>query len=535
MPPTPGVAPVLVDDRSPVRRHALGDVLTRTAARAPDRTAIVWQGRRETYGEYNAVVNRVAHAVAERGVRQGTRVAVLSHNCREFLIAYFALAKLGAISVPINFMLGAEEVAFILRHSGAEGMIVEAELGAVATEALHQAGRAELPGLRGWIGPAAAPSGWDAFGDWESNGDDGEPGVAVGDDDPVQLMYTSGTEARPKGVVLSSRSLLWQYAACIIDGEMAPDDVEVHALPFYHCAALHVFFSPNVYLGAANVVLPRPDPGMILRTIESERANRLFCPPTVWISLLRQPDLERYDLSSLTKGYYGAAPMPVEILHELAKRLPQVRLWNFYGQTEMAPLATVLRPHEQLPRAGSAGIACLNVETRVVDEEDRTLPRGEVGEIVHRSPHATLGYWNDEEKTAELFRNGWLHTGDLGVMDADGYLTIVDRKKDMIKTGGENVSSREVEEVIFQHPDVAEVAVFGVPHEHWIEAVTAAVVLRPGAVATPAELIAHARGKLAGYKVPKLVVIVHDLPRNPSGKILKRTLREQFAKDGSRS
>ena len=522
------------DDRSRARRHALGDVLARTATRTPDRTAIVWQGRRETYGEYNAAVNRVAHAVAGRGVRRGDRVALLSRNCREFLVAYFALAKLGAISVPVNFMLGAEEVAFILGHSGAEGMIAQAELGAVATEALRLAGREGTAGLRGWIG-ADPPPGWDAFGDWESNGDDGEPGTAVADDDPVQLMYTSGTEARPKGVVLSSRSLLWQYAACIVDGEMAPDDVEVHALPFYHCAALHVFFSPNVYLGATNVVLPGPDPALILQAIERERANRLFCPPTVWISLLRRPDLDKYDLSSLTKGYYGAAPMPVEILHELAARLPQVRLWNFYGQTEMAPLATVLRPHEQLRRAGSAGVPCLNVETRVVDEQDRPVPPGAVGEIVHRSPHAALGYWNDEDKTAELFRDGWLHSGDLGVMDADGYLTIVDRKKDMIKTGGENVSSREVEEVVFQHPDVAEVAVFGVPHEHWIEAVTAAVVLRPGAGTTPGELIAHTRTKLAGYKVPKLVVIVEDLPRNPSGKILKRTLRERFARSGSGS
>ena len=540
---------MLADDRSPVRRHALGDLLTRTAARAPDRTAIVWRERRETYGEYNAVVNRVAHAMTGRGVRRGMRVAILSHNCREFVIAYFALAKLGAISVPINFMLGAEEVAFILGHSGAEGMIVEGELGAVAIEALGAAGLADRPGLRGWIaggdapdapagggtGTRIAPPGWDAFADWEANADDGEPGVAVGDDDPLQLMYTSGTESRPKGVILSSRSLLWQYAACIIDGEMAADDVEVHALPFYHCAALHVFFSPNVYLGATNVILPRPDPGLILQTIERERANRLFCPPTVWISLLRHPDLDRFDLSSLVKGYYGAAPMPVEILHELSRRLPAVRLWNFYGQTEMAPLATVLRPHEQLERAGSAGIPCLNVETRVVDDEDRPVPPGEVGEIVHRSPHATLGYWDDDEKTAELLRNGWLHSGDLGVMDADGYLTIVDRKKDMIKSGGENVSSREVEEVIFQHPDVAEVAVFGVPHEHWIEAVTAAVVLRPGAGATAADLVTFARGKLAGYKSPKSVVIVDDLPRNPSGKILKRTLRERFATAGSRS
>jgi fatty-acyl-CoA synthase len=515
----------VVDTRSRVRRHALGDLLTRTAARTPHRTAIVWQGRRETYGDYNAAVNRVAHSIAARGVRAGTRVAILSHNCREFLIAYFALAKLGAISVPINFMLGPSEVAFILTHSGAEGMIADAALGDVATGALALAGGA---GPRGWIGDVPA-AGWEAFSVWESGGAETEPDVAVADDDPIQLMYTSGTESRPKGVILSSRSLLWQYAACIIDGEMAPDDVEVHALPFYHCAALHVFFSPNVYLGATNVVLPGPDPKAILAAIEQERANRLFCPPTVWIALLRHPDFDRHDLSSLTKGYYGAAPMPVEVLQELTRRLPGIRLWNFYGQTEMAPLATVLRPHEQLARAGSAGVACLNVETRVVDELDRPVPPGEVGEIVHRSPHATLGYYNDPEKTADLFRNGWFHSGDLGVMDADGYLTIVDRKKDMIKSGGENVSSREVEEVLFAHPEVAECAVFGIPHDYWIEAVAAAVVVRQGACVAPEDLVTFARTKLAGYKAPKYVVVVPDLPKNPSGKILKRELRERFA------
>jgi fatty-acyl-CoA synthase len=502
-------------DRELVRHHSLGTILTRTAARTPQRTALVWQGRRESYGEYNAAVNRVANALAARGVTAGMRVAMLSHNSREFVVAYFALAKLGAISLPINFMLGADEVAFILEHAGAEGMIVEAELGDVAQKAFLGSG------VRGWIGDGPA-AGWERFDVWEDHDDDREPSVVVADDDPIQLMYTSGTESRPKGVILSSRSLLWQFAACIIDGEMSPDDVEVHALPFYHCAALHVFFSPNV-------ILARPDPAVILRTIEEERANRLFCPPTVWISLLRHPDFDRTDLSSLTKGYYGASAMPVEVLHELSRRLPGIRLWNFYGQTEMAPLATVLRPHEQLERSGSAGVPCLNVETRVVDDDDHPVATGVVGEIVHRSPHATLGYWEDAEKTAALFRHGWFHSGDLGVMDADGYLSVVDRKKDMIKTGGENVSSREVEEVVFGHPDVEEVAVFGVPHPHWVEAVAAAVVVRRGSTLDATEVMTFARDRLAGYKSPKYVVMVTELPKNPSGKILKRDLRERFA------
>jgi len=257
--------------------------------------------------------------------------------------------------------------------------------------------------------------------------------------------------------------------------------------------------------------------------------TKLFAPPTVWISLLRSPEFDTTDLSPLRKGYYGASAMPVEVLREMQRRLPEVRLWNFYGQTEMAPLATILSPEDQLTHAGSAGHAALNVETAVVDDHDRLVPAGTVGEIVHRSPHAMLAYYRDEEKTAEAFRHGWFHSGDLGVLDADGRLSVVDRKKDMIKTGGENVASREVEEVVYGVDGVAEVAVFGVPHPNWVEAVSAAVVPKPGATISPEAVIAHCRGLLAGFKVPKYVVVVDALPKNPSGKILKRDLRDTHA------
>jgi fatty-acyl-CoA synthase len=221
--------------------------------------------------------------------------------------------------------------------------------------------------------------------------------------------------------------------------------------------------------------------------------------------------------------------MPVEVLREMSRRLPDVRLYNFYGQTEMSPMATLLRPEDQLRKAGSAGRAALNVETQVVDDDGRAVAPGEVGEIVHRSPHAMLGYWNDAEKTVDAFHGGWFHSGDLGVIDEEGYLSVVDRKKDMIKTGGENVASREVEEAIYAHPAVQEVAIFGIPDPKWIEAVTAAVVLRAGEQASETELIAFCRERLAAFKAPKHVVLVDALPKNASGKILKRDLRERFA------
>ena len=504
------------------RQHTIGDLLRRSAARHPAKTAIVFGDLRQSYADLDLMVNRTANALAARGVRKGDRFAVFSHNNHAFVVAYFALARLGAISVPVNFMLGAEEVAYILEHSGATGILAEDALLPVAREAVS-----ERVTVRGVIG--AGQEGWEPFTAWSSHDDGSEPAVEIADDDPIQIMYTSGTESRPKGAVLSSKSLISQYVTCMVDGEMSHDDVEVHALPLYHCAQLHCFLTPGIYLGATNIVLPGASPAAILATIEGERATKLFCPPTVWISLLRHPDFDRRDLSSLRKGYYGASIMPVEVLKEIAARLPDVRLFNFYGQTEMAPVATILRPEEQLTRLGSAGKPALNVETRIVDDADRPVPPGTVGEIVHRSPHAMLGYWNDPDKTAEAFRGGWFHSGDLGVMDADGYLSVVDRKKDMIKTGGENVASREVEEAIYQHPAVAEAAVFGVPDEKWIEAVTAAVVLRQGAELTAGELIGFLRGRLAPFKTPKRVMFVDALPKNASGKVLKRELREAMA------
>ncbi|MYW02925.1 AMP-binding protein, partial [Streptomyces sp. SID3343] len=395
------------------------------------------------------------------------------------------------------------------------------ELTATADAAL--AGR---DALRVVLGPAV--EGWEPFAALIGAGG-AVPRVELADDDPVQIMYTSGTESRPKGAVMTSRNLLAQYATAIIDGGMSADDVEIHALPLYHCAQLHCFLTPDVYLGATSIILPAPDPATLLATVEREGVTKLFCPPTVWIALLRHPDFDTRDLSSLRKGYYGAAAMPVEVLGELRRRLPALSLYNFYGQTEMSPVATILGPDEQERKAGSAGRAGLNVQTIVVDEHDIPVPTGEIGEIVHRGPHTMLGYWNEPERTAEAFRNGWFHSGDLGVLDDEGYLTVVDRKKDMVKTGGENVAGREVEETIHAHPAVAEAAVFGVPHPYWIEAVTAVVVPKPGETLTPDEVITHCRTTLAGFKVPKYVVITDALPKNPSGKILKRQLREAHA------
>jgi fatty-acyl-CoA synthase len=516
------------DEIARTRRQTLDDIPRRSARRFASRTAVIDGDTSLTFAEFDASIDRVAAALSGAGLAKGDRLALLSHNCWQYPVLVFATARIGVILVPVNFMLGPEEVAYILDHSGSAALVAEAALVPVATEAVRcSLGtvriRAEIR-----LDGAQGHDGWMNVETWFAH-EGSPPCVEIGDEDPLRIMYTSGTESRPKGALLSSRSLMWQYASCIAVGEMSERDVEVHSMPLYHCAQLDNFLITDLYLGATSVILRRPDPVLILRAIERESATNLFCPPTVWIELLRSPELAKRDVSSLRKGYYGASPMPAEVLRDLRARFPNLRLWNFYGQTEMASLATALPPHEQDEFAGSAGHPAPNVETRIVDPDGNEVPVGTVGEIVHRSPQLILGYYRDPKQTAEAFQSGWFHSGDLGRFDDEGRLYVVDRRKDMIKSGGENVSGREVEEVLYEHDAVSEAAVFGVEDPRWVEAVAAVVVLQAERRVTAHELIAHCRTRLAGFKVPKYVVLAESLPKNPSGKILKRELRTMYA------
>ncbi|CAM3348719.1 fatty acyl-CoA synthetase [Nocardioides dubius] len=509
------------------RSQSLGDIPRRSAARFPDRVAIVHRDVRLTFAELDARIDAAAAAFHAAGLRPGDRLALLSHNCWQFPVVAFAAARLGVVLVPVNFMLTSAEIAYILDDCTARAIVVEDALLDVAEGALTATRnrveiRAAIP-LAGQRRP-----GWRDLDAWIAEPAPSAPPVTVGDDDLIRIMYTSGTESRPKGAMHSSRSLMWQYLSCIVTGGMSADDVEVHAMPLYHCAQLDNFLSTDLMLGATSIILDRPAPEALQAAVRDWRATKLFCPPTVWIALLGADGFAAEDLRTLRKGYYGASALPPELIRQMTTALPDLRLWNFYGQTEMASLATALGPEDQAARPGSAGRPALNVETRIVDDEDRELPAGVVGEIVHRSPQATLGYLNQPAKTAEAFRGGWFHSGDLGYLDDDGYLWVVDRKKDMIKTGGENVASREVEEVLFELDDVLEAAVIGLPDPHWVEVVTAVVVARPGTEVTEDRVREHCRTRLAGFKVPKQVHVVTALPKNPSGKILKRALRERF-------
>jgi fatty-acyl-CoA synthase len=508
------------------REQGLGDILRRTAARAPAKTAVICGATRWTYAELDALCNRLGRGLLARGIGKGDRVAVLSRNSHAFVALRFALARIGAVLVPINFMLNAQETQFILAGSGARLLGVGPDFVATAQAAARGTAVDEIVWMPG-EDPADPAPGLVAF-DALFDADASPLKVSVDGRDLLQIVYTSGTESSPKGAMLTHDAVLWQYTSCVIDGGMAGDDLVLHALPLYHCAQLDVFLGPAIYLGATSVIIGKPAPELILSLIARHRVTSFFAPPTVWISLLRSPAFDTTDLTSLRKGYYGASIMPVEVLLEMQRRLPDVRLWNLYGQTEIAPVATVLGPEDQLRKAGSAGKPALNVETRVVDAEMRDVAVGEVGEIVHRSPHLMIGYYNDPVRTEAAFQGGWFHSGDLATVDDEGYITVVDRVKDMIKTGGENVASREVEETIYRLPAVSEVAVVGLPDSRWIEAVTAFIVVKTGQTLGEAQVIAHCLEAMAHYKAPKRVVFVENLPRNPSGKLLKRDLRQRF-------
>jgi fatty-acyl-CoA synthase len=506
-------------------RQTLGDLLRRTRQRFPNKLAIRCGKTDWTYAEFDDTCNRLAAGLASQGIAIGDRVAVLARNSHAFAALRFALARLGAVLVPINFMLSAGEARFILQHSGARMLCLD-----VGLAALGRAASADTAVMH-WVclpseDPTAPVSGMVDFDQLLQHGVLEQR--ALRGDMLAQIIYTSGTESRPKGAMLTHEAVISEYVSCIVDAEIDETDRVLHALPLYHCAQLDVFLGPCVYVGATSVITGKPTPENLLAMMAGNTINSFFAPPTVWIGLLRAPQFDGTDLSRLTKGYYGASIMPVEVLKEIQRRLPQVRLWNLYGQTEIAPVATVLKPEDQLRKAGSAGRPALNVETRVVDDDMNDVPLGAIGEIVHRSPQLLRGYYNDPERTAAAFAGGWFHSGDLATVDSEGYITVVDRKNDMIKTGGENVSSREVEEAIYCIEGVSEVAVVGLPDPKWIEAVTAVVVAKTGHPLTEAGIIAACSGRLAHFKMPKRVILVDALPKNPSGKLLKRELRQQF-------
>ena len=485
-------------------------VLRRSAQRVPARVAVEYRERAWTYEELDEAVSRAAGLLRGEGLAPGERVAAYGHNSDAYLIAFLACARAGLVHVPVNQNLTGEDLAYIVGQSGSSLVLTDPGLAGqladdVRTLPLRDADDSlldRLPGTAPYDGPDSRT------------------------EDLVQLLYTSGTTALPKGAMMTHRALVHEYLSAITALDLSAGDRPVHSLPLYHSAQLHVFLLPYLAVGATNIILDAPDGDRLFDLIESGRADSLFAPPTVWIGLANRPDFGTRDLSGLRKAYYGASIMPVPVLERLRERLPKLAFYNCFGQSEIGPLATVLGPDEHKGRLDSCGRPVLFVDARVVDEDGKDVPDGTSGEIVYRSPQLCEGYWDKPEETAAAFRDGWFHSGDLAVRDAHGFFTVVDRVKDVINSGGVLVASRQVEDVLYTHEGVAEVAVIGLPDDRWIEAVTAVVV--PRGEVTEAQLIDHAREKLAHFKAPKRVVFVEKLPRNASGKILKRELRERF-------
>lgn len=494
-----------------VRKNTVDGLVHDSARRVPDRVAVRYRERSWTYAELDAAVSTGAAVLRDRyGLAEGDRVATFAHNSDAYLVAFLACARAGLTHVPVNQNLTGEDLAHILENCAGSLVLADPDLAGRIPAGFAVRPLRDAPGS--FLAELAVPV---PYARSES------PSLLA------QLLYTSGTTALPKGAMMTHEALCHEYESAIAALDLREEDLPVHSLPLYHSAQMHVFLLPYLAVGARNTIVDAPVAAEIFDLVEAGEADSLFAPPTVWIGLANHPDFETRDLGALRKAYYGASIMPVPVLERLRARLPGLGFYNCFGQSEIGPLATVLGPREHEGRMDSCGRPVRHVEARVVDEDGADVPDGTAGEVVYRSPQLCRGYWNDAEATKEAFRDGWFRSGDLAVRDEEGYFTVVDRVKDVINSGGVLVASRQVEDVLYTHPGVAEAAVVGLPDERWIEAVTAVVVPRDGVTET--ELLTYAREKLAHFKAPKRVLFVEALPRNASGKILKRELRDRFS------
>jgi fatty-acyl-CoA synthase len=497
-----------------------GEWVFKHSIRKPEAPAVIIDDKRFTYAELNRRVNRLANTLAGLGVREGDRAAILSFNSNEYIEFALALAKLGAIIVPLNFRLTPPELEYILNDSGAKVMLFGPEFSGVCEELRGRVGVEHYIALGGEAAAVGAP----AYEELLERASDAEPPLAqTGIDTPLIVMYTSGTTGRPKGAILTHGNTLFASLNAIQHGNSAGPILI--CIPMFHVAGLSSQALPAIYRGQPIVFQRFFDPERALQIIERERVSAMLVVPAVLLFMSQVSGFRDYDLSSVESFFVGGAPCPLSILRTYLER--NIKIRQGFGMTESTGSGIVLDPEDGERKLGSCGKPMFHCNARVWDANGVEVAPNETGELMLRGPIITKGYWNLPEQTKAAFTDGWFHTGDIARMDEEGYIYVVDRMKDMLITGGENVYPAEVEEVIMAHPKVAEVGVIGVPDERWGESVRAIVVPLPGQELTAEDIQQFCAGKLARYKIPKSVVFMDALPRNPAGKILKRILREQ--------
>jgi long-chain acyl-CoA synthetase len=481
--------------------------------------AIELPDRQITYREFYQLTENSASKLATLGASKGDRIAVLMNNSLEYLDLYYSIARTGAIIVPLNTRWHINEIIFTLKDSGSKMLLVDDRFAPVVPQI-----RAAVPNLEHYL--------------WRSDAGDSSANFPEPDEnDIVGLFYTSGTTGGPKGAMLTHRNLYTNAIHMLV----APLGFEkgwkwLHSAPMFHLADAGAIHGLTL-AGATHVFLPTFDPEETMRAIQHHRIDILVLVPTMLNMVMNHPNFDRYDLSSLKRVVYGASPMPLPLLRQAMDKLP-VEFVQGYGMTEVSAVLTLLGPQDhrfedadrQFAPVKSAGKAAPCVEIRVVDHNDKDVPIGEVGEVIARGPNVMKGYWNRPDINAEVLRGGWMHTGDLGALDEDGFLYILDRKKDMIKTGSENVYSPEVESVVCAHPAILEAAIIGIPHPGWGETIRAVVVTRPGAILTECELIEWCRTRMTAFKCPTSVAFTGTLPKGGTGKVQKNVLRERFGR-----
>jgi long-chain acyl-CoA synthetase len=518
-------------EKNLIQRVAVGDIFRRKALAMPNREAVVEKRGevflRLTYGELNAHLNRFARALRSLGLQKGDRIGLLGPNSVEYLVALYGCAKGGFAAVPVNPGLAPQDIVYILNHAEVKALVVDDLLCPLVSGI-----KDDLPSVQHYIAiPATKKEIIAPFVDFyqfirEHSGVEVED-VIINDRDIFEILYTSGTTAHPKGVMVTHLAVFIMSLTNLIEMKIFREHVGTTLMPLFHCAQ-QTFTTSFLHIGAKTVLFRGFDPTEMLEAIQREKIGVIFCLPAMYRAMLDHPRIKEYDLFSVERCVYAMTPMDQRTLAEGIGVFGADFLLGT-GQTEFFPSTNTFRPEWQLKKRGNYwGESALTLDTAIMDDEGNLLPPGKIGEIVWRGPAVMEGYWKNPEATEETRKFGWHHSGDLGYFDEDGLLAFVDRKKDMIKTGGENVPSIKVERVILNDPRVEAVAVVGLPHERWIEAVTAFIVPRKGVQLTEEEVIALCKKELGSFEVPKKVVFVEELPKTTTGKLQKHVLRERY-------